>query len=124
MKLGDPLIEDTDLGPMNNEPVVQKVERHIEDAISKGAKVLIGGKRAKGFPTKLYFEPTFIDNVSPDMLINKEETFGPVAPILTFSSVDEALTIANDTQYGLSSAIHTKDLIKHFISPKNLKLDK
>jgi succinate-semialdehyde dehydrogenase/glutarate-semialdehyde dehydrogenase len=121
VKLGDPLKEDTDLGPMNNEPVVQKVERHIKDAVSKGAKILFGGKRAEGFPTKLYFEPTVIDNVTPDMLINKEETFGPVAPILTFSSIDEAIEIANGTPYGLSSAIHTKDLNTAFYFAEKLK---
>jgi acyl-CoA reductase-like NAD-dependent aldehyde dehydrogenase len=121
IKLGNPLEEDTDLGPMNNELGVQKVEKHLEDAVSKGAKILFGGKRAKGFPTKLYFEPTVIDNVTPDMLINKEETFGPVAPVLTFSTVDEAIEIANDTPYGLSSAIHTKDLNTAFYFAENLK---
>jgi len=121
VKLGFPLNEDTDIGPMNNEPVVQKVERHIQDAVSKGAKVLIGGKRAEGFPTKLYFEPTVIDNVTPDMLINKEETFGPVAPVITFSSIDEAIEIANGTIYGLSAAIHTKDINKAFYIAEQLK---
>jgi len=121
IKLGNPLEGDTDLGPMNNEPGVQKVERHLEDAVSKGAKILFGGKRAEGFPTKLYFEPTVIDNVTPDMLINKEETFGPVAPVLTFSTVDEAIEIANDTPYGLSSAIHTKDLNTAFYFAEKLK---
>ena len=121
IKLGNPLEEDTDLGPMNNEPGVQKVERHLKDAVSKGAKILFGGKRAEGFPTKLYFEPTVIDNVTPEMLINKEETFGPVAPVLTFSTIDEAIEIANDTPYGLSSAIHTKDLNTAFYFAEKLK---
>lgn len=121
VKLGDPLKDDTDLGPMNNESVVKKVETHIADAVNKGAEILHGGKRAKGFPTSLYFEPTVIDKVTPDMLINKEETFGPVAPVLTFSSIDEAIEIANDTPYGLSMAVHTRDLNKAFYFAEKLK---
>lgn len=121
IKLGHPLEEDTDLGPMNNEPVVRKVESHIADAVEKGAVILYGGKRAKGFPTNLYFEPTVIDKVTPDMLINKEETFGPVAPIITFSTIDEAIEIANETPYGLSMAVHTKDLNTAFYFAEKLK---
>ncbi|MEM2517758.1 MAG: aldehyde dehydrogenase family protein [Candidatus Bathyarchaeia archaeon] len=121
MKLGDPLKDNTDIGPMNNEPVVKKVEMHIADAVNKGAKILYGGKRAKGFPTDLYFEPTVIDKVTPDMLINKEETFGPVAPFLTFSSIGEAVEIANDTPYGLSMAVHTNDLNTAFFFAEKLK---
>lgn len=109
MKLGDPLKETTDMGPLNNEPVVQKVEKHVEDAVNRGAKVLAGGARAKGFPTKLYYPPTVIDDVSTDALFNKVETFGPVAPIITFKTLDEAIEIANAPRYGLSMALHTKN---------------
>jgi acyl-CoA reductase-like NAD-dependent aldehyde dehydrogenase len=121
VKLGFPLNEDVDVGPINNEPQVRKVETHIKDAIEKGAKLLLGGKRAVGFPTNLYFEPTVIDNVTPDMLFNKEETFGPVIPIMTFSSLDEAIDIANSTQYGLSSAVHTRSLKKAFYLAERIK---
>lgn len=121
VKLGHPLKEDTDLGPMNNEATVKKVETHIKDGVDKGAKVLFGGKRGTGFPTKLYFEPTVVDNVTPDMLMNREETFGPVAPMIEFSSLDEAIEIANGTPYGLSSAIHTKDLDKAFYFGRKLR---
>jgi len=109
MKLGDPLKDTTDMGPLNNEPVVQKMERHVEDSIKRGAKVLAGGARAKGFPTKLYYPPTVVDDVPTEALFNKIETFGPVAPIITFKTLDEAIQIANAPRYGLSMAIHTKN---------------
>ncbi|KXB05765.1 hypothetical protein AKJ49_00120 [candidate division MSBL1 archaeon SCGC-AAA382A03] len=110
VKLGDPLDEDTGIGPMNNEDTLQKVEKHVEDAKEKGANILCGCKRASGFPTDLYYEPGVIGDVTTDMLLNKEETFGPVAPIITFSSKEEALEIANNQPYGLSSAVHTTNL--------------
>ena len=110
MKLGDPLKDTTDMGPLNNEPVVQKVERHVEDAVNRGAKVLAGGARAQGFPTKLYYPPTVVDDVPTEALFNNVETFGPVAPIITFKTLDDAIEIANAPRYGLSMAIHTKNL--------------
>ncbi|MFQ6116072.1 MAG: aldehyde dehydrogenase family protein, partial [bacterium] len=110
MKLGDPLKDTTDMGPLNNEPVVQKMERHVEDAVNRGAKVLAGGARAQGFPTKLYYPPTIVDDVPTDALFNNVETFGPVAPIITFKTLDDAIEIANAPRYGLSMAIHTKNL--------------
>jgi len=110
MKLGDPLKDTTDMGPLNNKPVVQKVERHVEDAVKRGAKVLAGGAKAQGFPTQLYYPPTVVDDVSTDALFNKVETFGPVAPIITFKTLDDAIEIANAPRYGLSMAIHTKNL--------------
>ena len=110
MKLGDPLKDATDIGPLNNEPVVQKVERHVEDAVNRGAKVLAGGARAQGFPTKLYYPPTVVDDVPTEALFNNVETFGPVAPIITFKTLDDAIEIANAPRYGLSMAIHTKNL--------------
>jgi acyl-CoA reductase-like NAD-dependent aldehyde dehydrogenase len=109
-KLGHPLSRDTDIGPLNNEPLAKKVEEHICDGVERGAKVVVGGSRAPGFLTSLYFEPTVVDGVTPDMLFNREETFGPVAPIFTFKTVDEAIDIANSSHYGLSAAIHTNDL--------------
>ncbi len=110
MKLGDPLKDTTDMGPLNNEPVVQKMERHVEDAVGRGAKVLAGGTRAQGFPTKLYYPPTVVDDVPTEALFNNVETFGPVAPILAFKTLDDAIEIANAPRYGLSMAIHTKNL--------------
>ena len=120
-KLGDPFKEETKIGPMNNEPGVQKVEEHLKDGVDKGAKILLGGKRATGFPTKLYFEPTVIVGVTEDMLLNKKETFGPVAPIMKFSTTDEAIEIANGTEYGLSSAVFTNNLKKAFHMAERIK---
>ncbi len=122
VKLGNPFEVTSDIGPLNNEPQAQKVERHLEDGVEKGAKVVLGGKRATGFPSHLYFQPAVVDNVTPDMLFNREETFGPVAPILTFVTVDEAIDIANSTLYGLSASVHTNDLNTAFYLADRLKV--
>lgn len=113
-KLGHPLQADALVGPMNNEPTASKVDEHIEDGAVRGARVLVGGKRAPGFPTNLYYEPTVIADVSPDMLFNKDETFGPVAPVMRVSGPDEAIEIANGSPYGLQSAVFTTDIRKAF----------
>ena len=121
LKLGDPLKEDTDMGPMNNEPTVAKVEENVHDAIDKGAKLVAGGRRAQGFPTKLYYPPTVVDNVTPHMQFNYIETFGPVAPIFEFSNLDQAINMANEPRYGLSMAIHTANLKTAFYAAQRLK---
>lgn len=110
VKLGAPLEEDTNIGAMNNEDTLKKVEKHVEDAKKKGADILLGCERAEGFPTDLYYKPGVIDNVTRNMLLHQEETFGPIAPIMTFSSREEAIEIANEQDYGLSSAVHTTGL--------------
>lgn len=112
--LGDPLDPKTTMGPMNNEPTVQKVEMHIKDAVEKGAKILCGGKRASGFPTNLYFEPTVIDNVRPGMMVHDLETFGPVVPIIEFETDEEAVKMANSTKLGLQMAVFTSSLKRAF----------
>ena len=114
IKLGNPLNDDTTMGTINNEDTAAKVDRHIKDALEKGARILYGGKRAKNFPTNLYYEPTVIDNVSEDMLLNTEETFGPVAAIMTFSEHDEAIEIGNRSIFGLQSALFTSSLKNAF----------
>ena len=78
--LGHPLDDQTTMGPLNNEGVAQKVDEHIADAVMKGAVVVVGGERAEGFPTRLYYRPSVLDQVPPGSLIDDEETFGPVAP--------------------------------------------
>lgn len=112
--LGDPLDPKTTMGPMNNEPVIQKVESHIQEGVSRGAKILCGGKRANGFPTKLFFEPTVIDNVTPGMMLHDLETFGPVIPIIEFETDEEALKMANGTKLGLQMSVYTSSLKKAF----------
>lgn len=108
--LGDPLQEGTTMGPLNNAPTAEKNDRHVADAVAKGAQVLAGGGRADGMPTDLYFRPTVLDGVTSEMEIHDEESFGPVAPVVTVASDDEALRMANDSTLGLVSAVFTRDL--------------
>lgn len=108
-KVGDPLKRETRMGPLVEEAVASKVDRHISEAITEGARIRAGGGRASGYPTPLYYQATVLDEVSPDMLIAKEETFGPVCPIIKCQSVDAAVEIANSGEYGLASSVFTKD---------------
>jgi succinate-semialdehyde dehydrogenase/glutarate-semialdehyde dehydrogenase len=108
--LGDPLDEDTDMGPLNNEGVAAKMDRHIEDAVSKGAEVVFGGSRASDRTSALFYEPTVLEGVSPEMDVNTQETFGPIAPIMTFRNYDEAIEIANGIDLGLTSGVFTSNL--------------
>ncbi len=109
------------MGPLNNFPVLEKTERHLADAREKSARIVLGGKRAPGRPTPLYFEPTIVDNVTTDMLLNREETFGPVAPVITFADYDQAIEIANGTGYGLQMAVFTRDIAKAFYFAERLR---
>src|SRR3954470_19907229 len=93
--LGDPFDEQTSMGPLNNDGVAQKMDEHVADALERGAEVVSGGARADGFPTRLYWQPTILDGVSADALVAREETFGPVAPVVEIDSLDEAIRLAN-----------------------------
>ena len=95
-------------GPLIEPAAVEKVEKQIADALSKGAKLISGGKRSSLGGT--FFEPTILSNVSSDMLITYEETFGPVAPIMSFESDEEAVRLANNSQYGLASYFYSRDI--------------
>jgi succinate-semialdehyde dehydrogenase/glutarate-semialdehyde dehydrogenase len=110
VRLGDPFQEQTTMGPLNNEPVASKMDEHVADALERGATVLAGGARAGGFPTPLYWEPTLLDGVPGDARIATEETFGPVAPIVSIDSLDQAIELTNASPYGLLAAIFTADL--------------
>lgn len=110
IRLGNPFDDDTTLGPINNEPNAAKMDRHVADAEAKGATVLLGGKRADNLPTNLYYPATVLDGVTLDMQVATEETFGPIIPIMTITSEDEALEIVNNSEYGLLAAIFTADL--------------
>jgi len=120
-KLGDPFDKATKVGPMNNEPVAAKMESHVQDALAKGAEVLLGGKRAANFPTNLYFEPTVIDNVGLDTLIQQHETFGPIVPIITVKDDEEAIRVGNDSYLGLQSAVYTGSSARAFKYMNSLK---
>jgi acyl-CoA reductase-like NAD-dependent aldehyde dehydrogenase len=108
--LGDPRNGDTVMGPLNNEPVARKMDEHVEDAVRRGAEVLAGGSRADGFPTDLYWPATVLDAVPPDALAVTEETFGPIAPVVAVSGLEEAIRLTNESPYGLLAAIFTGDL--------------
>src|SRR4051795_713264 len=108
--LGDPFARDTTMGPLNNEPVAAKMDEHVQDAEQRGASVVAGGARAGGFPTELYWPATILDGVPADARAATEETFGPIAPIVSIGSLEEAIDVTNRSGYGLLSAIFTKDL--------------
>ena len=112
VRLGDPLAEETTMGPLNNEATAQKMDEHVADAIARGAELVTGGARADGFPTGLYWEPTVLAGVTEEMEVAREETFGPVVPVIRISSDEEALQIANASQYGLLTAVWTRDLAR------------
>ena len=99
-KLGDPFDDATLVGPMNNEPTARKMDAHLEDALAKGAEIVVGGSRDGGRPTDLYYQPTVVDGVGVDTLINRDETFGPIVPLITVADDDEALAVANDSHLG------------------------
>jgi succinate-semialdehyde dehydrogenase / glutarate-semialdehyde dehydrogenase len=110
LRVGDGLAGATDQGPLIDAKAVAKVEEHIQDALAKGAKVLLGGKRhALGGS---FFEPTILTDVTPKMLVAREETFGPVAPLFKFETEAEAIAMANDTEFGLAAYIYTRDLAR------------
>jgi acyl-CoA reductase-like NAD-dependent aldehyde dehydrogenase len=113
-KLGDPYDDDTLVGPMNNEPTAQKMDAHLEDAIGKGAEIVVGGSRDGDRPTNLYYQPTVVDQVGIDTLINRDETFGPIVPLITVDGDDQALEVANDSYLGLQAAVYTKSLNRAF----------
>jgi acyl-CoA reductase-like NAD-dependent aldehyde dehydrogenase len=108
--LGDPFAETTTMGPLNNAGVADKMDEHVEDAVRRGATVISGGSRATGYPTNLYWQPTVLDGVPADSLVAQEETFGPIAPVVSIDSLDDAIWHANASPYGLLSAIFTRDL--------------
>ena len=105
LKVGDPREQDTQIGPLVNEDALKRVTEHFDDAVAKGAKVITGGKS-----DGLYFEPTVLTDVRPDMRVYSEESFGPIVAIVPVDGVDEAVRVANDTEYGLSSAVFSRDV--------------
>jgi acyl-CoA reductase-like NAD-dependent aldehyde dehydrogenase len=112
VRLGDPLAEDTTMGPLNNEPTAAKMDEHVADAVERGATLVIGGERAAGFPTDLYWQPTVLAEVTEEMDVAREETFGPVVPVTRIRSDEDALRIANSSPYGLLTAVWTQDLAR------------
>jgi len=105
-RIGDPLREDTELGPLAAQRQVDLLKAQVEDARTQGATIVAGGREPQGFKGA-YYEPTLITGVKPSMRVWKEEVFGPVLPVVSYKTEDEAITLANDTIYGLSGYIYT-----------------
>ena len=110
VRLGDPFDAATTMGPLNNEPVAAKMDEHVGDALEHGAELVAGGVRASGYPTTLYYEPTVLDRVNDVMEVAREETFGPIVPIRSIGSEEEALATIDESPYGLLAAVFTQDL--------------
>ena len=112
LKAGPGLEQDSKIGPLINQQALEKVETQVQDALKKGAELISGGERirddscADGF----FYAPTILSRVTPEMLIYREETFGPVAPVIIYQDVDDLLEMANDTHYGLASYVYTQNL--------------
>lgn len=110
IRLGDPFDDATTMGPLNNEPTAAKAERHVGDAVERGATVVIGGSRAAGFGSDLFFEATILEGVTEEMEVAREETFGPVVPVSRIRGEDDAIRIVNASPYGLLTSVFTADL--------------
>ena len=110
LKVGDPSEPDTAIGPLVAARQRDRVENYIGTGVAQGARILVGGSRPADQPTGWYIEPTLFDRVSPDMTIAQEEIFGPVVSILAYDSEDEAVEIANGTQYGLAGSVWSTDV--------------
>lgn len=116
LRVGDPLDEETDMGPMCTSEVLQRTQEHLADAVARGATIVLGG----GYEGQLH-EPTIVDGVTQEMRIAQEETFGPVAPIMTFQTLDEALEVANATEYGLTASVFTRSLHDAWYTAEELR---
>ncbi|NMQ17841.1 NADP-dependent succinate-semialdehyde dehydrogenase [Candidatus Competibacter phosphatis] len=108
LKVGNGLESGVTQGPLIDEAAVAKVEEHIADALSKGARVVLGGRRHELGGT--FFQPTILTQVTPEMAVAREETFGPVAPLFRFSTEQDAILMANDTEFGLASYFYSRDI--------------
>ena len=119
LKVGDGMEAGVQQGPLIDANAVAKVEEHIKDALAKGAKVAAGGKRHRLGGT--FFEPTVLTGATPDMLVAREETFGPLSPVFKFDTEAQAVAMANDTEFGLASYFYTRDLGRAFRVAEALK---
>lgn len=108
LRVGNGLDKDVEIGPLINQKGLNKVKHHIQDAVDKGARIHLGGKSLKG----LFFEPTVLTEATKEMIISQQEVFGPVAPVFRFSTEEEVLKMANDTDYGLASYFYSRDVAR------------
>jgi betaine-aldehyde dehydrogenase len=110
LRIGDPLGPDVDLGPMVSADQRAKVEKKVADSLAAGARLQVGGRRPDRFAKGFYYEPTVLVDVDPSMALMREETFGPVAPIVRCRDIDEAIALADRSDYGLGASIYTNSL--------------
>jgi succinate-semialdehyde dehydrogenase/glutarate-semialdehyde dehydrogenase len=112
MQAGDGMVAGHSIGPLVNQAAVDKVDDQVRDAVTRGATLHCGGSRLldDGLEKGYFYAPTLLSGVTPEMLIYREETFGPVAPVIVFDSQEQVLEMANDTHYGLASYVYTRDL--------------
>ncbi|EJU06288.1 succinate-semialdehyde dehydrogenase [Dacryopinax primogenitus] len=108
-KIGNGMDKETTHGPLIHEKAIEKVQRHVDDAVSKGASILVGGKRAEGLPG-FFYEPTVLADVDPRAQVTDEETFGPVAALIKFETEEEVIRLANDTDVGLAGYFFSRDV--------------
>jgi len=121
VRMGDPFDPATTMGPLNNAASLDKMLDHMRDASARRADILVGGKIADGMPTNLYFEPTVVTGLTRESLLNTEESFGPVAPVLTFETDEQALALAASSPFGLSAAVFTRTINRAFFYTENLR---
>lgn len=112
MRAGSGFDEGVNVGPLVNTAALEKIQRQVRDAVAKGAQVVTGGKRLveNGLGQGCFYAPTVLKDITPEMLIYREETFGPVAPVIAFDTEEEVIAMANDTTYGLASYVYTRDI--------------
>ncbi|HEY7107177.1 MAG TPA: NAD-dependent succinate-semialdehyde dehydrogenase [Acidimicrobiia bacterium] len=123
LKAGSGLVDGVTVGPLIDEHAMAKMERQVADALDKGARLITGGERLTedGLDAGCFYAPTLLADVTPDMQIYREETFGPIAPVIVFDTDDEAIAMANDTDYGLASYVYTRSLSRAFHAMERLK---
>ncbi len=109
-KVGNGFEDGVNQGPLIEEAALVKVQRHVDDAVAKGGRVVAGGKRLKSLGSGQFFEPTVVADATSDMLCAREETFGPFAPIFKFKTEQEAIDAANNTEFGLASYFYSRDI--------------
>ena len=109
------------MGPLNNAPTAEKMDRHVADSLERGATVVVGGGRAPGLGSELFFQPTVIDRVPEDAAVSLEESFGPVAPVIVARDDEDALRIANTGTLGLVSAVFTTSLQRAYWFAERLR---
>ena len=113
-KVGNGFEDGVNQGPLIEEAALEKVQRHVDDAVAKGGVVVAGGKRLQSMGSGQFFEPTVVANATPDMLCAREETFGPFAPVFRFNTEQEAIAAANNTEFGLASYFYSRDVGRIF----------